>query len=350
MDICCLFCLIKIMSKNQKGIAHLGLLAVIVVVLAVIGFAGWKVYGSNKKSTNQSTSSTAKTTANAKTSNKTATPPTPTTETWTRTGKMVLANVTSTDTHKLADGTYRTYYMNNGQIVYADSTDAVSFGTPKATGVTQDPNMMIANPSVLKIKTGDWIMVYEEQLMNDPNANKPGHMGPQRNFYLATSKDGMSFTKVGMVLDSSKSDGYFASVPNLVLMPNGKVRLYYVCGGQAICARVSSDEGRTWTKEAFSFNIVAGDPDVLYQNGMWVMYYTKLLPDENGLFKAYSTDGLKWTALSGQVVKKTNANGVIVDPDVVQTSTNHYTMFFGEAPNNNSQLNLYSATYAGNIF
>lgn len=330
---------------NQKGFSAVEALIILVILVAIVA-VGWLVWHRNHTHTSTSNPPAAKSTPKTQA----AAPKPPTSEHWTSTGKMVLANTTSTDTHKLSNGTYRMYYMSQGQIVYADSSDAVTFGAPSPTGITQDAGMMLSNPSVLKIKSGDWIMIYEEQLQNDPGAGKPGHMGPQRNLYLATSTDGTHFTKSGLAIDSSKSDGYFASVPNLVLLPNGKVRLYYVCGGQAICARVSSDNGKTWTKENMKLNQVAGDPDVLYQNGTWVMYYTKLLPQDNGIYKAYSTDGLNWTPLSGRVIKKANSNVVNVDPDVVQTSANHYTMFYGEAPDPASPLSLYSATYAGNIF
>src|SRR5581483_8079623 len=52
--------MVKNRSKSQSGIAHLGLF-LLIVIIAVVGFAGWKVYSSNKssKTTNQSSVSTA---------------------------------------------------------------------------------------------------------------------------------------------------------------------------------------------------------------------------------------------------------------------------------------------------
>src|SRR3990167_4639414 len=44
------------MKNNQKGIAHLGII-IAAVVLAVVGFAGWRVYSQQQSSKNNSASS-----------------------------------------------------------------------------------------------------------------------------------------------------------------------------------------------------------------------------------------------------------------------------------------------------
>lgn len=46
-----------VMYKNQKGFAHLGLLLVVLVVLAAVGFAGYRVLSSKEKDSNQSSTS-----------------------------------------------------------------------------------------------------------------------------------------------------------------------------------------------------------------------------------------------------------------------------------------------------
>jgi len=342
--------------KNQKGFSAVEAL-IILVIVGLLGFVGWHVYHSknsvklNNSTTKSANSTTAPATNQAKSN--------PTSETWTRSQGVVFANTTSTDTHKLANNLYRMYLMNQGQIYYTESTDGSTWGALQPTGIVGDANQMISNPAVVKIADNNWLMIYEQSPGNNGQHGGGGGKQPgpsnQRNLLSATSTDGKTFTKAGVAIDSSKSDGYFASVPDLVLLPNDKIRMYYVTHGDAIGSAVSADNGKTWTEEAgLRLDNGDADPDVLYNNGVWVMYYSVLDPSQNQLQKAYSTDGLQWTPLKGPVVAKTSTTADIVDPDVVQLSATKFEMFFGEsATNANSgggQINLYKATYDGNIF
>lgn len=281
-------------------------------------------------------------------------------EGWTRADKMILANVTSSCTIKLDDGSYRMYYMKDGKIVYANSTDAANFSSAASTDVTEDPGKMVSNPSVLKIKDGNWIMVYEQAPTKTPGSSGKTPPGPntQRNLYLAKSEDGMMFKKVGLIIDSSKEDNYFASVPDLVLLPNGKIRMYYVSGGEATGSAISSDNGQNWTRETgYRLTGSVVDPDVLYQTKdgkeSWVMYYSVLTPDNNALYKTTSTDGINWQP--GEIIlKPSSVSQTLVDPDVVQISADKYRMFYGEAGGDSTQggttINLYYADSNGDIF
>lgn len=287
-------------------------------------------------------------------------------ETWEKNKTVLFENTTSTDTHKLDDGTFRMYLMGQGGINYADSKDATTFETPQSTGVTESQGKFLSNPSVLKIADNNWIMVYEEAPMQQPG-QKQGPPGPesQRNLMLATSTDGKSFTKAGMAIDSSKEkdDNYFASVPDLVKTPDNKIRLYYVCGGEAVCSAIS-DDGKAWTRETgIRMGDKAVDPDVLYKDGKWVMYFSVLTGDNNRFYRAISTDGLKWTK-GPEVLKPDSEQGAIVDPDVVPigipvTGTFQvfkWRMFFGEMASGEgqmggpAQINLYYADFEGDIF
>lgn len=279
-------------------------------------------------------------------------------ENWVVGTEIIKASTTSTDTHKLADNSYRMYLMGQGGILYADSTDCVTFDTAKSTGVTEDPGKMISNPAILEITEGNWIMIYEMAPINQPG-QKQGQPGinNQRNLYLATSTDGKTFTKVGLAVDSSKEDNYFASVPDLVKTPDGKIRMYYVSGGEATGSAISSDKGQTWTREnGYRLANSAVDPDVMLktENGKtsWVMYYSNLSPSKNAIYKATSTDGLKWENETKLFDSKTG--GAIVDPDVVEISPSNYVMFLGQSAGDGStageQINLYRATLEKSIF
>lgn len=260
-------------------------------------------------------------------------------EKWTKNPDVLMENTTSTCTLRLDNGTYRMYFMAEGGIFYADSTDGKTFGDKKPTGITQSTGKMISNPAVLKISKNDWIMVYEEQPEKKPGPGPGGPPSPQtqRNLYLATSSDGKNFKKAGIAIDSSKEadDNYFASVPELVKLPDGKIRMYYVSGGEATGSAISTDKGRTWKREAgFRLEDFAVDPEIIYENGQWIMYYATLpVPDadtKSAIYKATSADGLAWTKDDIALIKPDSAEGIVVDPDVIKIG-NSYRMFFGEA-------------------
>jgi len=282
-------------------------------------------------------------------------------EEWVVAPDILKQNQTSTDTHKLADGTYRMYQMMPGGIYYADSSDCITFGQAVETGVREEAGKMISNPAVLQISEKNWIMIYEMAPMR--KAGQQGNVPPsattQRNLYLATSTDGKAFVKAGIAIDSSKQDNFFASVPDLVKTPDGKVRMYYVSGGNATGSAISVDNGQTWVREdGYRLANAVVDADVTWEtakNGTqtsWVMYYSVLDPARNGIYKAISTDGLKWE--NETKLFASSAGGAIVDPDVVQISPTNYVMFFGQSSMGGStggeQINLYRAELNKSIF
>lgn len=280
-------------------------------------------------------------------------------EVWTK-DKKIFDNVTSSCTLKISDNLYRMYLMKDGQIFYADSKDASSFSLPAPTGITGDSGNIISNPAVLKIADNNWLMIYEQA----PNLPKDAVKGPakaaQRNLLAATSADGKSFQKAGTAIDSSQDDNYFASVPDLVLVKEGLIRMYFVSGGDKI-ASVTSANGVSWHREAgFRLEDSSVDPDVLVKTDAdgtkhWVMYFATLEGAGNKIYKATSLDGLAWK--KGEVMLRPDASsGVVVDPDVVQISEDKYRMFFGQSANGNvqmggsGQLDLYAATANQDIF
>lgn len=281
-------------------------------------------------------------------------------EQWVREKTILLPETTSTDTHALTGGGWRMYLNGRGGIAYADSTDGKTFSAPVATGITEDKGSFISNPAVEQLSDNDWIMIYEQQPTPVKGAakNTPPGSATQRNLYVATSTDGKTFKKVGLAIDSSKEDNYFASVPDLVKLPDGKIRMYYVSGGNAVGSAISTDQGHTWVKEAGYRLDEAVDPNVLTQtkNGQtkWVMYYSVLDPNPNNIYKATSTDGLTWVKIDGAVLTKT-AGAAVVDPDVIELSPGSHQMFFGESTtststNQGDTINLFYANYTGEVF
>jgi hypothetical protein len=280
-------------------------------------------------------------------------------ESWIRDSMIFMPNTTSTDTHKISDGLFRMFLNSQGSIAYAESADGKTFSSPISTEITEDAGKMLSNPAALQLADNSWIMLYEQAPQQKPG-QKQGSPGTanQRNLYLATSTDGKTFIKQGIAIDSRVDDNYFASVPDLALLPDNNIRLYYVCGGESICSRLSSDNGKTWAKESgYRLTDMAVDPDVKIKTvdnkTKWVMYYSILEPSKNGLYKATSQDGLTWTPIDGQIISKTGDNA-IVDPDVLEITPNNWVMYFGESGGASStggeQINLYRSTYEGDIF
>lgn len=317
---------------------------VIVIVLAGVGGGVYFLIQKDKATDSQETSSTK--------GSKTASA-----EKWETDGNIVLANTTSSDTHKISDNLYRMYYMGQGGILYAESSDGVTFSKGLPTGVTEDSGKMLSNPAVLEISEGKWLMIYEQQPQKGPGSSQKTPPGPstQRNLYRATSTDGKTFTKVGLAIDSSENDNYFASVPDLVLLPDNSIAIYYVSGGEGIALSTSIDEGRTWNWRGIVFKDGV-DPDIIKTNTQeekWLMYYSLLDPTENAVYKAASDDGENWTVI-GKVLDPENKSNAIVDPDIVEISVNNYMMFYGMSEGATSTsgdtINLYRATYVGEIF
>jgi len=280
--------------------------------------------------------------------------PVKTAEVWQIDNKIFRKNSTSSDTHKISDNLFRTYYMDSGEIKYADSTDGLHFGSGFSTGIKEQSGKMISNPAVIEISATNWIMIYEMApiKIKGDSTNQSGPAN-QRNLYSATSSDGIKFVNSGVAIDSSKEDNYFASVPDLILTPDDQIRMYYVSGGNAIASAISADNGRTWTREpGFRLEDMAVDPDVLYIENKWVMYYSNLDPKNNGIYKAQSLDGLEWN--NQTKLFSATTSGAVVDPDVFELSSEKYAMFLGQSETGGStggeEINLYYATFSGNIF
>jgi len=283
-------------------------------------------------------------------------------EKWVRSPNIVIKITTSTDTHKLKDGIYRMYLLSMDKgIVYSDSSNAESFDDFQSTGITVERNKMISNPAVIELKDNSYIMIYEERPIsgNNPETKRPPGPETQRNLMVALSSDGKKFTQQGIAIDSSKEDNYFASVPDLVLLPDGKIRMYYVSGGEAIGSAISSD-GITWAREeGYRLEEKAVDPDVLYKiidgKQKWVMYYSVLTGPGNKIYKSVSANGLKWET-GQEALFPYDKNSTIVDPDVFEIDNNNYRMFFGEARGTETQteapveFDLYSANSDRDIF
>lgn len=233
------------MKQNQQGIAHPVMLLLFVIVLGAAGFAGWRVVqaGKDKESPVPTTSNSSHENVEELSWAKggvaidgkyaDADVVQIDSKTWrmyyavqpeVRPNNFEVFSATSTDGKawktdpgtrktmatfpdvvKLKDGRYRMYYQNAGEIKSAISSDGLSFtdesGTridrSNADGFTFDN---VAAPSVARLDDGTFVMIYrgtinQQYALNTPNPTT-------QLLFWATSKDGLSFTKKGIAIDS----------------------------------------------------------------------------------------------------------------------------------------------------
>ena len=152
--------------------------------------------------------------------------------------------------HRLKDGKVRLYYCSSNQIVSAISGDGLTF--TKEQGVRISPGTgfesIVCDPTIVDLQDGKMRMYYKGA---DTMMGGPGNS--IHKIYSAVSSDGLNFQKEGLRIDSETSgDSGWASVPDAIILPDGRVRLYYVTAGnmQHGIGSAISDDGLNFVKES----------------------------------------------------------------------------------------------------
>jgi hypothetical protein len=269
--------------------------------------------------------------------------PTPTQtfdETWTAEAGTRRANTTSTSTIRLPDSTYRTYFAG---ISTALSIDGLSWGNASLV-VRSGQGEFNRNPAIYRTGSNTFVMIYEQVVNN---------VG---RFYRATSHDGVNFTvsPSAAVMEPSASDRNFLSVPDIIPLGGGTIRMYFVAGGDLTDSATSNDDGVTWTREGrvtisglSAANWVV-DPDLVrLPSGGYRMYFATGPDGQSGLNSkrirsATSTDGRMFTLDAGIRVAPLASGDDLVDPDVVELPDGRYRMYYGYSTSGGS-YNLMSS-------
>lgn len=157
------------------------------------------------------------------------------------------------------------------------------------------------------------------------------------SLYSARSEDGVQFIPEGRVNithspDSPQTvtDGQF-SIPSGLRLADGRLRMYYAISEGGIRSAVSEDDGRTWTDEEGFRLTLATDPSVaLFQNRTYGLFYVDLSAGSKGqrLMVATSSDGIKFSSLTGPVIESEQKGVWILDPEVHQTKAGRWDLFF----------------------
>jgi len=250
----------------------------------------------------------------------------------------------------LPNGAYRMYYTGTDGILSAFSSDGLTWTkesgvriSPEGEGSNQEK---ILSCAVIEIPSG-YRMIYEGVQGTPPN--------DVHRFFSATSTDGLNWVKEdGVRLESLGTADYGqVSTPDIIALPNGSLRMYYVgdfyhkgAEGNSIRSAISHDFGWTWTREggrALGENTM--DPDIVKIGNEYRMFYvTSPLGQKSGnltIRSAFSSDGLNWKKEIGSRVRPGEPYDTenCRHPDVVRLPDGSYRMYYsGTNPNNETNI------------
>jgi hypothetical protein len=249
----------------------------------------------------------------------------------------------------LKDGEYWLFYTGRG-IELAKSSDGLSFssiGTIIEAEDSKDRIDMATNPSVFATKDEKYRMIYEGSRM-DYNRN-------DRRLYSAISSDGLVWIAEEGVRFEDEGDGkpgeLFTSVPDIIQLDDGRLRMYYTRGITSAIA-ISADEGITWVKEKnLDLERIAIDPDVVVlDDGTYKLFFTSFDSEfgkgEQYMMSASSIDGIDFVLDEGKRLQPSSGNIMVVDPDIVRLPDGRYRMYYGES-SDGAHFDIYSAVSAG---
>ncbi len=249
--------------------------------------------------------------------------------------------------YRLDDGRVRIYHGGRGGIGSAISEDGLAF-EEEATGLIEqgmlgDLNAIVSDPTVVTLDDGRVRMYYK-------GADGPGGPGEAiHTVYSAISEDGVNFTEEGIRVDSQTTpDRDWASVPDAVKLPDGRVRLYYVSDGLdvghgIVCA--ISEDGLNFTREE---PVLTGyvDPSVI------------MLPDERflmlavafrtgpkdtladfmpGIYYFISEDGIHFEKIGIALSGEDN-----IDPAIVDMGDEFYRVYYWNFQDNPNLIRSFS--------
>ena len=231
--------------------------------------------------------------------------------------------------HKLKDGRVRLYYCNSKGILSAVSNDGVSF--TKEQGVRVSPGegfeSFVCDPTIVDLQDGRMRMYYKGADSQNPGPGKSIH-----KIYSAVSSDGLTFQKEGLRIDSeTNGDNGWASVPDAIVLPDGRVRIYYVTAAameHGIGSAISSD-GLNFVKEPGLRIPNLVDPALIRIKDKYVLFAASI--DERfaslpkGIYYSESSDGLDFS----EPVAVFQENNVY-DPSVLKIDENTVRVFYGK--------------------
>lgn len=317
------------MNKNQRGF-HIIEAILIIGLISAIGFVGWYVYSKKQSKSSESTS----TTTSSQTSGNV--------ETWQKgdyaiKGKFADADVvnlgngkyrmyyaiqpevsghkfevfsaTSTDGKtwkqetgerkqfatfpdviKLPNGKWRMYYQNANSIKSAISSDGLNFTDESGTRISTSGHTVdlgnVAASTTYQQDDGTYVMVYRGDIEKQYKTGVPNQSTTL--LFWATSKDGLSFEKQGIALDSRNDtfEGWMDG-PDFVKWDDNSIKLTFwgyqgvyestFDGSKFSDAELAYDAAQSNSQpnqpEGMYPSDIPGDPTMMKISDTWFMYY-----------------------------------------------------------------------------
>lgn len=167
------------------------------------------------------------------------------------------------DVVRMSDGRYCLFHASFGSPTQSGSGQ----GGPMIRQAVSDDGIHFTvegvlvpgtDPSAVQLTDGSWLLAVPR-----------GEKGTD----IYRSADGAQFDLLAQVSEAR-------GMPDLVILPDGQVRLYV--GGGEFAAFVSNDGGKTWTQESGVSLTVGGKPEgaggatvIRLPDGTWVLFYIK---------------------------------------------------------------------------
>lgn len=263
--------------------------------------------------------------------------------------------------------TYRSYFVSkqDGALVYNESADGVSYTKLVKTNLKRSPDpgtdtTLMDHPVVIKMKNEKFLLVYD---ICTGNCSIPPSL--PRRLVSRISDDGVNWGPSSLIPGPSRTglnpEGkIFDSVPTLLQLSSGDLRLYYVQGGAAIGSAISKDNGVTWTVEdGFRLGTPYGntpksesfiDPAVIQDSDGTIYLYFGYITDwncmESGgtpngcvpLRVARSKNGLDFTMDPKPVINPGPGATQIGDPDLFIGTDGKWRILYAYVENTNKNF------------
>jgi|GEM_PF-1017404 len=258
---------------------------------------------------------------------------------WTVDPGIRLEDATVPNVYRLEDGRFRMYYGGPGGILSATSQDGSTFtketGVRVPSGSPGNPEMIVSDPTLVTLKDGRMRMYYK-------GATGPGSPGQSvHSIFSAISTDGLRFEKEGIRIDSQQTpDRGWASVPEAIVLPDGRVRLYYVSDGLDVkhgIVSAISDDGLNFTREETRLTGFV-DPAVMrLADGSYLMLAVafpfgpsgRLTDAAPGIYSFLSEDGINFKDRELALAGENN-----IDPAIVDMGGGAYRVYYWNAMEN----------------
>jgi hypothetical protein len=226
--------------------------------------------------------------------------------------------------HRTSDGRIRLYYCGRGGIISAVSSDGLYFVEESGVRIASPrPGTIACDPTLVDLPEGGMRMYYKLA---------SGQGGPGQSIHKihsATSYDGLKFDLEGVVIDSEQTDDRgWASVPEAIMLPDGRVRLYYVSdslySNHGIVSAISSD-GLNFDKESTRLPGFV-DPAVTALPDGRIMLLASVLPNPRlpgGIYLYTSEDGVEFSDR-----REIHMREGVIDPSVIRVADGVWRVYY----------------------